>query len=149
MPGLARDTTLLVEQRIELVAHRQPEAELDRSPGDADGRDVAALHAHPLGNFLEIADGRRQPDELDVARGLDDDLFPDGATWKIVDVVDLVEDDVAHPLQPLRVFINKVAQDLGGHHHHWRQRVDGVLARDQPDIAVAVQAAVIPVLLVR
>src|SRR5207245_5964523 len=86
-----------------VVAHRQPEAELDREAGDADGGDVTALLRHPIGDFLKVADGGRQTDELDVGRCLDDDLFPDGAARKVVDVVNLVEDDIADPLKAIRV----------------------------------------------
>jgi len=64
---------LLIEERVEVIAHGEPEPQLDRSFGHADGGDVAPLLAHPAGDFLEVADGRREPDELDVSRGLDDD----------------------------------------------------------------------------
>jgi len=37
--------------------------------------------------------------------------------------MDLVEDDVVDPLQPLRILIDKVAQDLGGHYDHRRRRL--------------------------
>jgi hypothetical protein len=70
-------------------------------------------------------------------------------TREVVDVVDLVEDHIAHPLQPLRVLINKVAQDLRRHHHHRRQWVDGVLPGDEADITVPVASPIIAVLLVR
>ena len=103
---------MMIEQRIEVVAHGQPQAELDRAPGDAHGGDVAALLGHPLGDFLIVADGGGQTDELDVGRCLDDDLFPDRAARKIIDVVDLIEDDVADALKPMWVLVNQVAQDF-------------------------------------
>src|SRR3989442_15864821 len=65
LASLAWDAAVLVEQGIELVAHREPEPKLDRPFGHAHGGDVATLQAHPLRDFLKVADGRREADELD------------------------------------------------------------------------------------
>jgi len=146
--GLPRDASARVEQRIEVVAHGQPESQLDRALADADGGDVTALQAHPVGDLLVVADGGREADELDVCRRLDDDLFPDRPSREVVDVMNLVQDDVADLRQPLRLFVDQVAQDLGGHDHHRRARVDGVLAGHEPDVALAVAARVVAKLLV-
>ncbi len=145
---LTWDAALLVEQGIELVAHREPEPKFDRTLGHAYGGDVATLQAHPLRDFLEVADGRGEADELDVRRRLDDDLLPDGAAREVIDVVDFVEDDVADLLQPLRVLINKVAQDLRRHNDNWSAGVDGVLAGDEADVTLAMEPHVVAVFLV-
>ncbi len=151
LSSLARltwDAALLVEQGIELVAHREPEPKFDWTLGHAYGGDVATLQAHPLRDFLEVADGRGEADELDVRRRLDDDLLPDGAAREVIDVVDFVEDDVADLLQPLRVLINKVAQDLRRHDDDWSAGVDGVLAGDEADVTLAMEPHVVAVFLV-
>jgi len=83
-----------------------------------------------------------------VRRRLDDDLLPDGAAREVIDVVDFVEDDVADLLQPLRVLINKVAQDLRRHDDDWSAGVDGVLAGDEANVTLAMETLVVTVFLV-
>ena len=145
---LTWDATLLVEQGIELVAHREPDPKLHRTLGDAHGGDVAALEAHPVRDFLEVADGRGEADELDVRRRLDDDLLPDRAAREVIDVMDFVEDDVADLLQSLRVLINKVAQDLRRHDDDRGPGVEGVLAGDEANVTLAMEPLVVAILLV-
>ena len=148
LSGLSWNRPLLIEQRVELISHGEPESQLDRSLGHADGGDVAPLLTHPARHFLEVADGGREPDEFDVARGLDDDFLPNRTPREIIDVVDLVEDHVVDPLQSLRILVDKVAQDLGGHHDHRRRRIDRVLPGHQPDVSLTMESAVVPKFLV-
>ena len=103
---------------------------------------------HPIGDFLKVADGGRQTDELDVGRCLDDDLFPDRAARKVIDVVNLVEDDIADPLKALRVLVNQVAQNFRGHDHDRRQRIDRVFTGHETHVPLAMPAAVIAELLI-
>ena len=79
---------------------------------------------------------------------LDDDLLPHRAPRVVVDVVDLVEDDVAHRVEPRGLVVEDVAEDLGGHHHQRRAVVDGVLAGDQADVGRAVALGEVVELLV-
>jgi len=53
----------------------------------AHGGDIAALLAHPARDFLEIADRRGEPDELDV-RGPGEDFLPDRGAREVIDVMD-------------------------------------------------------------
>ena len=127
-----------VEQRLEVVADRQPHLQRHRALGADHGGDVTAQPAHPRRHLVDVADGRGQPDQADVRWGLDDDLLPHRSPRVVVDVVDLVEHDVAHRVQPRRLVVEHVAEDLGGHHHQRRSVVDRVLAGDQPDVGGAV-----------
>ena len=79
---------------------------------------------------------------------LDDDLLPDSATRKVVDIVHLVEDHIADTMEPLRIFVDQVSQNLRGHDDDRGHRVDRVFAGDQPDIAIAVQSAIVSILLI-
>jgi len=49
--------------------------------------------------------------------------------------MDLVEDDVVDPLQPLRILIDKVRR-ISCHYDHRRRRVDRVFAGHQADVAL-------------
>ena len=147
-PRALVDPAVHLEERQEAVVDREPHLQLDWPPVVEDGLHSAAVLGHPLSDLAVVADGGRQSDELDAQRSLDDDLLPHRAAREIVDVVDLVEDDVAHRIESLQVFVDEVAQDLGGHHDHRRLVVDGVLAGDQPDSRLAVLAHEVVELLV-
>ena len=84
-----------------------------------------------------------------MSRRLDDDLFPDGAARKIIDVVNLIEDDVADALEALGILIDEVAQDFRRHDHDRRQRVDRVLTSDETHVPLPMLAPVVAELLVR
>jgi hypothetical protein len=112
------------------------------------GLHAASVLRHPFGDLAEVPDCRREPDELDGGWGLDDYLLPDGAPREVVDVVDLVQDDIRNRLQPLQLFVDQVAQNLGRHHDDWSVRVDRVLTGDQPDCRLAVLANEVVVLLI-
>ena len=148
VPGPAIDPALLVEHGVDAVVHRQPQAQLHRPLPHHHRAHPAAVGRHPVDHLLVVGDGGRQPHEADVVGRLDHDLLPDRAARVIVDVVDLVEDDVADVVEAVRVLVDQVAQDLGGHDHHRRLLVNGVLAGDQADVALAVLALEVAELLV-
>ena len=83
-----------------------------------------------------------------MARCLNDDLLPDRPARKIIDVVNLVEDDVADAVQPLGILVNQVAEDFGRHDYHRGQRVDGVFAGHEADVPLSMLAPVVAELLV-
>ena len=45
----------------------------------------------------------------------DEALFPDGAAFNIVDIVDFVKDNIRDILQPFNVIKNSIAENLRGH----------------------------------
>ncbi len=148
LEGAPRHLAAGVEQRLEVVGDRQPHLQRHRALGAHHGGHVAAQAAHPCGHLVDVADGRGQADQPDVRRRLDDDLLPDGPPRVVVDVVDLVEHDVAHGIEPCRLVVQDVAEDLRGHHHERGTVVDGVLAGDQPDVGGAVPVGEVVELLV-
>ena len=83
-----------------------------------------------------------------MRRRLDNDLLPDGAAGEVIDVMNFVEDDVADLLQPLRILIDKVAQDLRRHDDDGGARVDGVLAGHEADVTLAMKSLVVVIFLV-
>ena len=131
-----------------MVVDRQPHLQLDRPDVVEHGFHAAAVFGHPVGNLFVVADRCGEADELDRAWRLDDDLLPDRSAWEVVDVVDLVEDDVADQVQALGVLVDQVAQDLGRHHDDGRVVIDGVLTRDEADLGFAVLAHEVVVFLI-
>ena len=104
--------------------------------------------ADPVGQLLGVGHRRRQAHQVHPVRGVDDDLLPHRAPVGVLQVVDLVEDHVAQPVEGRRGGVDHVAQHLGGHHHHRRVAVDGVVPGQQADRLGAVAADQLPVLLV-
>ena len=147
-PRALVDAAVLLEQGIETVLDGQPHLQLDRPDVVEDGLHAAAVLGHPLRDLAIVADGRREADQLDGSRRLDDDLLPDRASRKVVDVVDLVENHVVDEVQSLGVLVDEVAQDLGRHHDHRRVVVDGVLTCDQPNRPLAILSDEVVILLV-
>ena len=147
-PGPLLDAAVGPEEGVEAVLDREPEAQLDRPPVGVDGIDVTPVLGHPVGQLAVVPDRGRQPDQLDVRRRLDDDLLPDRAAREVVDVVDLVEDHVAHVAEPVGVLVDHVAEDLGRHHHDRSRVVDVVLAGHQADRFLAMDLLEVAELLV-
>ena len=109
---------------------------------------VAADGHQPLAELLGVADRRRQRDEGDPLREVDDHLLPHRAAEPVGEVVHLVHDHVAEPVDGRRLGVEHVAQHLGGHHDHGGVAVDGVVAGQQPDLLLAVALDQVVVLLV-
>ena len=147
-PGPLVDAAVFLEERGEAVVDRKPHLQLDRADVVEHGLHAAAVLRHPVRDLLVVADRRRQADELDRRRRLDDDLLPDRAAREVVDVVHLVEHHKADEVEATRVFVDEVAQNLGGHHDDGGVVVDRVLAGDKADHLFAVCADEIVVLLV-
>ena len=64
-------------------------------------------------DFLHVADGCREADELGRRRRVDDDLFPDRAATLVPQVVALVQNRRGDVLRPLGE--KEVTEDLGRH----------------------------------
>jgi hypothetical protein len=113
-----------------------------------DGGGLAPHGLDPVGELLGVGHRGRQADQVDPRVEVDDHLLPHRAPVGVLEVVDLVEDDVAQPLEGGRGAVDHVAQHLGGHHHHRRLAVDGVVAGEKPDPARSVGPDEVAVLLV-
>ena len=133
---------LAVADHVEVVQVHRSLLLDDRGRVATDGLD-------PVGELLRVRDRGRKAHEVDVRRGMDDHLFPHRAAVGILQVMDLVEHDVAQPSQRRRVRVDHVAQDLGGHHDNGRVAVDRVVAGEEPHAGGAVAPAEVAELLVR
>ena len=80
---------------------------------------------------------------------MDDHLLPHRAAVRVLQVVDLVEHDVAQAPQRRRVGVDHVAQDFRRHHHDRCLAVDRVVPGEEPDARGAVTPAEVAELLVR
>ena len=130
------------------VPHHVEVAQAD-GPALLDDRLRLAPHRlDPVGELLGVGHRGRQADEVDLGGEVDDDLLPHRPPVGVLEVVDLVEDDVAQPVQRRRGGVDHVAQDLGGHDHHRRLAVDGVVTGEKPDAGGAVGPHQVAVLLV-
>src|SRR5256884_291036 len=78
----------------------------------------------PVGDLFDVRHGRREADEQDVLRRVDDDLLPDRAAPLVAHVVALVQHDVAEVVEGKRVPCAKLLEQL--HHptqyHGWSAR---------------------------
>ena len=101
----------------------------------------------PVGDLLHVGDGRRQAHQHHVRRRADDDLLPDGAASLVAHVVTLVEHDVGEPVEAAAV--ERVAEDLGGHHQNFRARIHLDVAGEDADLVGAELAGEIGEFLVR
>ena len=123
--------------------------ELDGAPFLDDRFGLAAHRLHPRRDLLGVRDGRRQRDDRDLGRQVDDHLFPHRAAGRVLEVVHLVEDRVAQALEGRRTGVDHVAQHFGRHDHDRRVAVDRVVAGEQADVGRAVDAHEVAVLLIR
>ena len=90
----------------------------DRSALLHDDLDVRTPHlADPRGEVVHVRHRGGQGHDADVIRRVDDGLFPHGAAFAVVQVVDLVEDhEVADcPGQPVGILEDRVPEDLRRH----------------------------------
>jgi hypothetical protein len=110
-------------------------------------RDVRTDGADPAGQGLEVGDGGRQTQDPNVLGREDDGLLPDRAALDVVEVVDLVEDDVADVVEGFRGLEDRVAEDLRGHEDDLRVRIERDVAGLDAD-AVAVEGGEVAELLV-
>ena len=111
-------------------------------------RRVAADGDQPLAELLGVAHRRRQRDQGDRLREVDDHLLPDGTAEPVGEVVHLVHDHVAEAVDRRGVGVEHVAEHLGGHHDHRRVAVDRVVPGQQADLVLAVPIDQVGVLLV-
>ncbi len=81
------------------VAHQVEVPEPHRAPFLDDRLGLAAHGLDPVGELLRVGHRGRQAHEVDLGWEVDDDLFPHGAAVGVLEIVDLVEDDVAQPAE--------------------------------------------------
>ena len=105
-----------------------------------DHRRVPADRAQPTSEFLRVVDGGGEADEADLGRRQDEHFFPHPAPVRVLEEVDLVEDDGVQPLEEVRPGEEHVAQDLGRHDDDGGSRVQGRVAGEQPDVVLPVRA---------
>jgi hypothetical protein len=110
-------------------------------------RRVGPDRPDPVGHRFQVGHRRRKGEDPDMLRREDDGLLPDGAALDVVQVVDLVEDDVAHVVERLGRLEDRVAEDLRGHQDDLGVRVERDVAGLDAD-AVAVDLAEVAELLV-
>ena len=115
--------------------------------GDDDGGAPAHL-PQPVAELLRVGHGRGQGDHPHLGGEVDDDLLPHGPAEAVGEVVDLVHDHVAEPVQVARAGVEHIAQDLGGHDHDVGARIDGGVAGEQPHRLGAVTRDQVQVLLI-
>jgi hypothetical protein len=113
------------------VAHQVEVLELDGAALLDDRHRRPPDGLHPVGELLGVGDGGGQAHEVDLGRGVDDDLLPHRAPVGVLEVVDLVEHHVAQPVEGRRAGVDHVAEDLGGHHDDGGVAVDGVVAGEE------------------
>ena len=102
----------------------------------------------PRGELLGVGHRGRQAHQPHRPVEMDDDLLPHRPAIGVLEVVDLVEDDVAQVLERRGAGVDHVAEDLGGHDDHGGVTVDRVVPREQSDLPGAVAPAQVPVLLI-
>ena len=140
---LGVDLQLAVGTRVEREQVEQPVADHHVLPQRHrpvlvdDDAGVAAHGDQPVAELLGVAHRRRQADQRDVLGQLEDHLLPHRAAEPVGEVVHLVHDDVAEPVQLPGPGVDHVAQHLGGHDHHLGVAVDAGVAGEQADGADA------------
>ena len=92
-PSVAARTGRAAGCRPACAATAAPDGARRPRPG------VAAHGDQPVAELLGVGHRRRQADQRDVLGQLDDDLLPDRAAEPVGQVVHLVHDDVAEPVQ--------------------------------------------------
>mmetsp|Transcript_106651 Transcript_106651/g.306834 ORF Transcript_106651/g.306834 Transcript_106651/m.306834 type:complete len:360 (-) Transcript_106651:293-1372(-) len=102
--------------------------------------------ADPLRELPGVRDRGGQEDQPDGVGQQDNGLLPDHPSVSVSHVVDLIEDHPSHLPADVRTPVQHGPQDLGGHDHARRVRVDRDVAGHQPDILELVLQ--VPVLLV-
>src|SRR2546428_552914 len=122
-------------------------AERHRAMGMVDRNDRPVDDRDPVGDLLDVGDGRGEANQHDVRGSADDDLLPDGAAPLVAHVVTLVEYDVAEPVEAAPV--ERVAEDLGGHDEDGGVGVHLDVAGEDPDRVRAELAREVGELLVR
>ena len=102
----------------------------------------------PIGEFLSVADSRREAHQPDVLWEVDNDLLPDWPTVCVLQIVDFVEHDHGKVAE-VTTGIDHVAQHFGRHHHNRCVTVDRVVTRQQANLLGTVNLDEVSVLLVR
>ena len=129
-------------QQVELVGAPLPDEvevlELDRAVllDDRRGARRAPSRSRPRPPRRSTPSPRGTRGHL--GREVDDDLLPHRPAVAVLEVVHLVEHDVAQALERGRRRVDHVAQHLGGHHHDRCVAVDRVVAGEQTDACAAV-----------
>ena len=140
----AADSIHLVDLAGEVGDHVR---ERHRTMRMVDRHDRPMHDRDPVGDLLDVGDGGREAHQHDVGRRADDDLLPHGAAAFVAHVVAFVEHDVGEAVEPAAV--ERVAEDLGGHHENRRVRVHLDVAGENADLVGAELAREVGEFLVR
>ncbi len=89
--------------------------------------------ADPRCELVGVWNGGGKKDERDMCWQHDDDLFPDHATLKVVDVMYLVKDDKLDISNEISSAVEHTPQNLGGHDQTAGFRVDLDVASQDTD----------------
>ena len=108
-----------------------------------------AHRPHPRGSSRMLGTVALRHMNRICVRRQDDALLPDRAAFRIVKIMDLVENRVVHIAKPRRVFEDEVPENFGGHDEQPGVRIDGDVAGLDADHLVAEPFAEIAVFLVR
>jgi hypothetical protein len=119
------------------LPYQVPVLERDRPVLLDDGGGAAAHGLDPRRHLLGVRHRGREAHEGHLRRQVDDHLFPHRSAVAVLEVVHLVEHDVAQAVERGRRRVDHVAKDLGGHHHDRCLAVERVVAGESPtDCAV-------------
>ena len=136
-PG-CRLRRVVLEEREHLAPHEHVLVQ-GHGPALLDDRRGRPAHlTQPVAELLGVGDRRRQGDDADRLGQADDDLLPHGAAEAVGEVVHLVHDHVAEPVEGPRARVEHVAQHLGRHDDDRRLAVHGAVARQEPHLVGAV-----------
>jgi hypothetical protein len=138
-----------VEPLAVLVPHQVEVTQLDRPAVLDDDLGRPPHGGDPVGQLLGVGHRGRQAHQADLRGEVDDHLLPHRASVGVLEVVDLVEDDVAQAGEGGRAGVDHVAEHLGGHHHRGGVPVDRVVPGEQAHRPGAVDAGQVAELLVR
>ena len=104
--------------------------------------------AHPRGQLPDIGHRGAEAHEPYFRGGEDDALLPYRPPFRVIEVVDLVENRIVHIHQARRLFKDQVPEDLGGHDEQPGVRIDRNVAGLDTHRLIAETPAKVPVLLV-
>ena len=108
----------------------------------------ATHRGNPRGEILDIRYRRRQSDDANGLRQMDDDFLPHRSTESVGKIMDFVKNDVLKRKQGVGMLVQHIPQHFRGHHDNIRLGVDGRVPREQPDMLGAIDCGQIMVLLV-
>ena len=136
------------KQVHDLPAHHDVLPQGHRAVFGDDHVGLPADGVEPGTELLGVGHGGTQRCHLDLAGQVDDDFLPHRAAEPVGEVVDLVHDHEAEVIQCVRIRVEHVAEDFGGHDHHRGVAVDAGIAGEQAHLGGTILGGQLGVLLV-